>query len=168
MRRDVKVDDSPGSEFNDEEEINLTKEQVDHWQEISSPDVLGVIVEKDSRGLTGRTKRSYLAHVYLNRGGGNLNIEFEEFATNALRTPKDIVFDHLVNQVDRFSGYLGATAMVAGFEFPEQAEAWTMPAEQGIGFEDQERLFPVLNTAGEQDEPEAIRLCEARFFDLSV
>ena len=43
-----------------------------------------------------------------------------------------------------------------------------MPAQKSIGFEDQERVFPMLNATSEKDEPEAIGLCEARLFNLAV
>ena len=42
------------------------------------------------------------------------------------------------------------------------------PAENGIGFEDYESIFPMLNAAGEPDEPEAIGLSEARFLDFAL
>ena len=43
-----------------------------------------------------------------------------------------------------------------------------MPPEQGIGFEDQMCVFPVLNVTGNQDEPEALGSSEAWFFDSPV
>ncbi len=43
----------------------------------------------------------------------------------------------------------------------------TMPAEKGVGFEDEQRLFPVLDATGEEDEPKAIGLRKSRFFDLA-
>ena len=47
MCRDVEVNDSPGGQFNNEEEINLVKEKIDDWQEITRPDVFHMIVEKN-------------------------------------------------------------------------------------------------------------------------
>lgn len=41
-----------------------------------------------------------------------------------------------------------------------------MPAEKRVGFEDAERLFPVLAAACKEDEPEAIGLREGGVFDL--
>jgi hypothetical protein len=43
-----------------------------------------------------------------------------------------------------------------------------MPAEERVGFEDEEGFPPVLNATGEQDKPEAIGLRKGRFFDLAV
>ena len=43
-----------------------------------------------------------------------------------------------------------------------------MPAQKSSGFEDQERVFPMLNATSEKDEPEAIGLREARLFNLAV
>ncbi|MGA2820547.1 MAG: hypothetical protein ABSF61_07825 [Anaerolineales bacterium] len=43
-----------------------------------------------------------------------------------------------------------------------------MPVEEGIGAEDEERLLPTVDPAGEEDEPAAIQLGEAWFLDLTV
>lgn len=86
-----------------------------------------------------------------------------------MRSPPPQIFPgHLLYQSNRIHRYLGTTAAVARFEFPEQTKAWAMPAERGIGFQDQRRVFPVLHTAGKWDEPEAIRLCQARFIESTI
>ncbi len=43
-----------------------------------------------------------------------------------------------------------------------------MPAEQGIGFEDEERVLPMLDATGEEDAPEAIGWRQARFPSSAV
>jgi len=43
-----------------------------------------------------------------------------------------------------------------------------MPAQECVGFEDEERLFPVFDATGEEDEPETISLRKGRLFDLVV
>jgi len=60
----------------------------------------------------------------------------------------------------------GTAVMVAGFEFPKQAKAQWVPAEQSIGIDDQEGIHPILDAPGDEDEPEAIGLSEAGFLNL--
>ena len=43
-----------------------------------------------------------------------------------------------------------------------------MPTEERVGFEDEERLFPILDAAGKEDELETISLRNGRLFDLAV
>ena len=43
-----------------------------------------------------------------------------------------------------------------------------MPAPESVGFEDEERLFPVLHATGKEDEPEALGLHDAWLVDLAA
>jgi len=43
-----------------------------------------------------------------------------------------------------------------------------MPAQKGIRLDDQERFFPIPETASEEQEPEAIAAIETRTFDLAL
>jgi len=43
-----------------------------------------------------------------------------------------------------------------------------MPAQERVGFEDEERLFPVVDATGEEDEPETISLRKGRLLGLAV
>ncbi len=78
------------------------------------------------------------------------------------------ILDHLLNQVDGFGGQPGTTAVVAGFEFPEEPKPMTMPAQQGGWLEDRQCFFPVLDPNGGEDEPEVIQLDEAWLLDLPM
>ena len=95
----------------------------------------------------------------------DLDSEFHEFATDAFRAPQGILPGHLLDQSDGFGGYPGAPNPVAGLELREQPEALAIPAQEGIGLEDEERFLPTVGPAGEEDDPEAIGLGEAWFLD---
>ena len=43
-----------------------------------------------------------------------------------------------------------------------------MPAQERVGFEDEERVSPVLHATGTEDEPEAIGLRKRGAFHLTV
>ena len=61
-----------------------------------------------------------------------------------------------------------APTPVAGLEPPEQPEALAMPAQEGIGLEDEEGFPPTPDPAGEEDEPEVVGWGEAWLADLAV
>jgi hypothetical protein len=64
--------------FYDEKGIKLLEKQGSNWQEIASPDFVGVIVEKSGPVLTGGSGGSTgLAHIFLNSTFGDFEIEFE-------------------------------------------------------------------------------------------
>jgi hypothetical protein len=54
MSGDVEVNDSPGTQLYNEEEIGLAKEQVDNRQEITRPNVFGMVLEKNRPSLARR------------------------------------------------------------------------------------------------------------------
>src|SRR5919199_725388 len=64
-----KVHDSPRSELDHQEDIAGSEKQVDHWQKVARPHVLGVIVEKDRPGLRRGSFGANRPHVFLNGGG---------------------------------------------------------------------------------------------------
>jgi hypothetical protein len=43
----AKMNNSPRTEFDDEEGIDLPEEQVDDWEKVTGPDDLGVIPEEN-------------------------------------------------------------------------------------------------------------------------
>jgi hypothetical protein len=162
------VHDAPRTQLDDEEGIDLAKEQIDDGQEIARPNVLGVVFQEGRPILTGSLPRPNLAHAFLNGGCGDLDALLDEFAVDALSSPEDILLGHLLDPSDRFCGQFCTTAAVSGFEFPKEPKALTMPVQQGIGFKDQEGFLPILNAASEKDEPEAAGLSEAWLFDFAV
>lgn len=89
---------------------------------------------------------------------GDGQTRLEQFPTNAFGSPQLILLCHLLNQSDGFSVRFTATAGVTRFEFPKQPKALTMLAEEGVGLEDEQRIFPVLHATGEEDEPEGVGL----------
>lgn len=99
MCRDIDVNYSSRSEFH-EEEIHLQKQEVDDGQEIASPDVLDMILEKQGPGLTRSTGRTHLPEVFSNGGFGDLDVKLEDFASNAFCSPRQILLGHVLNKVD--------------------------------------------------------------------
>ncbi len=54
------------------------------------------------------------------------------------------------------------------FAFPLEPKALAISAPEGVRLDDQERLFPVGDEAGQEEEPEAITAAEVRTLNLTV
>lgn len=108
-----------------------------------------------------------MTNILLHGGFCSLDSEFEEFAVNAPRPPKEVLAGYLLNQGDCFGRQSGTSTTVMRFEFPEKPKALPMPAQQCIGCEGEKDVLPVVDAAGEKDQPEAMRLGQGGFFCLS-
>ncbi len=86
-----------------------------------------MILEKNQPTLTWGTVRTRQAHILLDRSRGDLDLQFEEFATNAFGTPQTILLRQPLDQGDGLRGKFRTTAAVARFEFPEEPKALPMP-----------------------------------------
>ena len=61
------MDNSPGTEFDDEESVDLPEEQVNDWEEVTGPDQLGVILEGSWPILTMGGAGACQADILLDR-----------------------------------------------------------------------------------------------------
>lgn len=55
-----------------------------------------------------------------------------------------------------------------GFASPEETKAFTMPAEERVGLNDQQSLLPADHAAGQCQQPEPIMPFEMRASDLAL
>ena len=102
------MNDSPRTEFDDEEGVDLSEEQVEYWEKVTGPHQLGVVLEEGWPILTMGGVGACQAYVLLGCGLGNPDAEFHEFTTDALRAPEAVLPGHLLDQSDGFRGYPGA------------------------------------------------------------
>lgn len=79
--------------------------------------------------------------VFLNGPFRDGEAEFEEFPPDAFSTPQTIFCGHALNQDDGLGGQCGTTAAVTRPALAEQSKALAMPAQEGVGFEDQKGYF---------------------------
>jgi hypothetical protein len=99
---------------------------------------------------------------------GDRASEFEEFAADAFGPPPWILGSHLLNQPHKVARQTRPTQRGPAPETPEEFETAAVPAEQGIGFENQESLFPRLKAAGEEQQGETVGAGQAGFLDLAL
>ena len=75
-------------QLNDEEDKEPLKEQVDHWHEITCPNVFAVRLDEACPGLLRRVQGWFRAHVALHRSLGDREPELEQLPVDALGTPE--------------------------------------------------------------------------------
>jgi len=162
------VNNSPRTEVDDEEGVDLPEEQVDDWEKVTCPDRLGVILDESWPILTVGGVGACQADVLVDGRPRDPDAEFHEFTTDALHAPEAVLPGHLLDQGDRFRCDPRAPTPVAGLEPPEQPETLAMPAKRRIGLDDKEGFLPPPDPAGEEDEPEAIGWGEAWLLNLAM
>lgn len=79
---------------------------------------------------------------------------------DALGTLQAIVAGHDFDQRVRLGSDFGVPASSLGSSLPEPAEGLTMPAEMGIGLNDEQCLFPTAGSSCEQYQKHTIKLRE--------
>jgi hypothetical protein len=101
------VDHPPRLEFYDEERKERSKEEICDLQEVTSPDLCGVMVQKGCPPLSSGLVSANSPHVLLKGSLAYRNTQFQEFPTNPLSAPQPILRRHFSDQCDGFRGYLG-------------------------------------------------------------
>ncbi len=166
--RHREMDDAPRGQVDDEKEINRTKPEVNDRQKVAGPDVFRVILQEGRPGRREWLGGTNRADVFLNRALGDGETEFEEFPVDALGAPQTILLCHLLNQRDGCRVQFWTTTAAARLESPEETETLAMPAQQSVRFEEEERIFPVLDATNQEDEPKAIRLRKGWLVDSAL
>jgi hypothetical protein len=117
-------------DFNEgvEESEKRTEEEIGGLQEITGPYLCRMIAEKGPPSLSTGAFWMDLLHILLNGPFTDMNLQLEEFPTDALCTPESVVGCHLLNQGNRLRRKPWFSCARLRFASPEQAEELTMPA----------------------------------------
>ena len=109
-----------------------------------------------------------MSHILLDRTFRDANPQLEQFSANALGSPQAIVQRHRFNQSDRFSRQLGGPRGSLRSLPPVPAEKVAMPFQEGIGLDNQKRLFPPMDSTCEQHQEHSISLGASRALHLTA
>jgi hypothetical protein len=95
--------------------------------------------------------------------------EFEQFPVDPRCTPTWVGLRHLPDELTDLQGndWSPHTAPTA-FPGPVQPEAFSVPSDNGLGFDDSEHLGPVFPYPGEQDPEESVALFQKKTFDRTL
>src|SRR5262249_6812865 len=128
MSRDVEVDNASSiMRENDKHEKNFKPCSMD-GEEVDRSQLRYVIVEERSPRLRWRLRTA--DHVFGDRGLGDLNSKFEQFAVDPRRTPKRIVTAHCSNQIASFLWNLRTSrSPMTFFPGPIPPKSLTVPVD---------------------------------------
>ncbi len=149
MPGDPTVHHAPRRELNDEKHLHRTKPKVNDWQEVAGPYLFRVILPKgrpSRREWCGGTNQS---DVFLNRALGDGETELEAFPVEALGAPPTILLCHWLNQRDGLRVQVWTTTAAARLDSPEETETLPMPAEEGVGLEDEQLWWLKTSSVGD-------------------
>src|SRR5215469_12230781 len=81
---------------------------------------------------------------------------------SAQKTP--ILHCHFLNQRHGLRGYLWFGSSCSGFVLPIQLKSLAMPAQKGLGLDNEQGLLPCARRSSEKDQDHPIRLRECWSF----
>jgi len=124
-------------------------------KEVGRDQILHVILQKGSPALGGRAARTN--HVLGDRGFGNLNAQFLEFAMDAGSTPAWICQTDLLYQFPNLARLARSALASLALPGPVQAESFTLPSQHSLRLQDLHSRTPVLPQVRQPDPEDAIR-----------
>jgi hypothetical protein len=84
--------DAARAQFDDDEGEQRAEEEVGDREEVAGPDVGSVVAQGRRPGLPAATCRMGSAHVLLHRPRGHADGQLQEFAPDALRAPRGVLW----------------------------------------------------------------------------
>ena len=97
---------SPGLELDDEKGKERAKEEIGYLQEVTSPDVLGMVVQERRPILPSWSWCANSSHVFLNGALADMNTKLKSILANPLSSPESILRCHFPDQGHGFRGDL--------------------------------------------------------------
>ena len=116
---------------------------------LAGPDIGCVVPEERAPGLTGWASRADGAHVFLNRPLADADAELEQFAADALGTPKTVGRGRRSDEFDGLSEERPPPALPPRPSTPDEHEQVAMPAQERIRLHHEKRVAPRLVQAGQ-------------------
>src|SRR5215469_1826998 len=144
MRRGVVVENSAGSDFYDDEDIEGAEGGGDYHEEVAGHHDLGMVAD-EGQPLLFRVRRAHItvsAEVLADGARGDLNGQLElQLTGDAFLSPGRILCGHLPDESAQILGDL-RSANGPRFPAPEETESLAVPAKEGIGFDVHQGVTP--------------------------
>src|SRR5579864_1203388 len=163
VRGDVAVQDATPVMADDEKAVEQVESDSGDSKEVHGGDGFTVIVKKRKPTLRRFGFSGCRAHPAGDRTLRYIEAEHDQLAMNAGRTPSGIFHDHLKDQVtDLFGNSLSAAHRFSGLaqHSPVELESGAVPADNGLGHDEQERLFPLRPELASGDPKEFVEQTE--------
>src|SRR5258708_53725 len=139
-------------------------------KEVTCPDSRRVVMDKSSPGLTARSGGATAFQISLDGTPGDRQAQFQQFTADALAAPQAIVFGHATNERDLLAGqgWPPNRYCHSRLASPHPPKQIPVPAQQRLGFHDEQGLFPGLQPARQHDKQGPVAPAERRPLDLTL
>jgi len=154
------MDDATRTPFHEEADKAWAKPKVVGLEAITRPNRRGMILQKAALSLTGLSRgwsRANLADVVGDGAFRQGKAQFPQRTMNTFCTPQAMVECHGVDERNYGCRDTRWWRLGFGLVTPEQAETVSMPAEQRVGLDAEQRIPASHQSAGEQDEQSTIQ-----------
>jgi len=154
--RDVEVNQLSPPVLDGEEDVQSAEEQGRHREEVTGPDLPGVIGAECTPGLRGRSAPSFV-HVAPYTLCADLDTKLQEFTADTLGAPQRVLPRYSPEQVFHFRrDPRTARPSMPALPGPVPPPGLTMPANHGLGPDDEQGRPPVLPDTGQPDPEQAV------------
>lgn len=136
------VNNSAFLQFNNYENIDWVKEPIVENRKVARPDITRMVLDKSSPIVCKGRRVSHQANVFLDGSFAQSNAQFQEFASDSLRTPKRVLLDYSTDDLDGFRCKFPFCLSILRDMTPIQAEQISMPGQERIRLDDVNGLVP--------------------------
>ncbi len=146
----------------DEEDIKHAERDGGNREEVDRGDDLAVVGEEGAPSLPFVGMGRAPGHEARNRALGDLEAELQDLAVDARRTPRRVLGGHPANEDSDLGCCARSSSAGPRLPAPVPPEALAMPADDGLGLDDGERLLPSRPAAAQDNPEDAIGRAETR------
>ena len=164
MRGDAKMDDGPALERDDDESVEEPEAGSDDGEEVAGPRLVQVVLHEGAPTLSA-TAIEAGGTIPGDGAGRDIPAELLALGGDAVFAPERILTPHPANEgaevrIDRWP------ANGLRSESPEEPEAGSMPADEGLGLDQEDGVQQSARSGGDGGQDPALRRPEERALDL--
>jgi len=113
------------------------------------------------------TATSRSMHVLLDRTLGNFNTKLQKLTTDSLCSPKPVLSDHTLDELNCRLGQRGsAHSTRLGFAAPQQPQSFTVPVDDRVRLHEENCLPPATHDARQEYEQASFVRMEAWLLEM--
>ncbi len=165
LARRAQVDDAPRGQFDDEAGAQRPEEAVGDREEVARPAVGDVVAQERRPRLPARARRAVAAQLGLARALRHADAQLAQCAAAPRGTPARVLGRQPPDQGDGLRREGRAVRPRVRSPPPARPEPGAVPAQQGLGLDEEQGRAPGADPAGEEHQERPIRWPHVRTFD---
>src|SRR5215472_13516272 len=156
MLSHVAVEDPAAPVLDDKEAVQQLERQCRHGEKIERDDRLAVILEKGQPPFPRVAAPPNASQIAGHTPFGDNETELQQFAMDFGRSPTGVLLRQAPDQPTHLLGDLRSAAARPGTPAPIEAETSAVPADDGLGLDDDEDVGPAGPTAAQGSPKESV------------